>query len=171
MRPSLLRSEEFMAYAMDTWADTVYRIALSHAKSVADAEDVTQDVFVKLLKSTLVFESDEHLKAWLISTTLNRCREMRRTTQRRKTSPVAELPDTRTSPPADEKILAKNDAVWNAFGNLPPNMRSAMHLRYVEGYSAEEIATMAQCRPSTVRSWLFRARKKMKSALEGKDAL
>lgn len=35
MRPSLLRSEEFMAHAMDTWADTVYRIALSHAKSVS----------------------------------------------------------------------------------------------------------------------------------------
>ena len=44
MRPSLLRSEEFMAHAMDTWADTVYRIALSHAKSVPDAEDITQDV-------------------------------------------------------------------------------------------------------------------------------
>lgn len=103
-----------MAYAMDTWADTVYCIALSHAKSVPDAEDITQDVFVRLLKSTLAFEDDEHLKAWLISTTLNRCREMHRTTQRRKTLPVAELPDTRTSPPADEKIITKNDAVWNA---------------------------------------------------------
>ncbi|WP_366936613.1 sigma factor-like helix-turn-helix DNA-binding protein [uncultured Slackia sp.] len=50
-------------------------------------------------------------------------------------------------------------------------MRSAMHLRYVEGYSAEEIADMARCRPSTVRSWLFRARKKMKASLEGKDTL
>lgn len=48
-----------MAYAMDTWADTVYHIALSHAKSVPDAKDIAQDVFVKLLKGTLVFESDE----------------------------------------------------------------------------------------------------------------
>ena len=170
MRPSPLRSEEFMTYAMDAWADTVYRIALSHAKSVPDAEDITQDVFVKLLKSTLDFEDNEHLKAWLISTTLNRCREIHRTVQRRKTSPVAEPPDMSTSPPADEKLLAKSGAVWNALGNLPPNMRSAMHLRHVEGYSAEEIADLMQCRPSTVRSWLFRARKKMKSTLEGKDA-
>lgn len=169
MRPSPLRSEEFMAYAMDAWADTVYRIALSHMKSVPDAEDITQDVFVKLLRSTLDFEDSEHLKAWLISATLNRCREMHRTAQRRKTSPVAELPDMRTSPAADEKLLAKGGTVWNALGNLPPDMRSAMHLRYVEGYSAEEIADLAQCRPSTVRSWLFRARKKMKSALEGKE--
>lgn len=171
MSPSSLRSEEFMAYAMDAWADTVYRIALSHARSVPDAEDITQDVFVRLLKSTLAFEDDDHLKAWLISATLNCCREMHRTTQRRKTSPVAELPDTRAAPPADEGLFSKVGAVWNAFGSLPPNMRSAMHLRYVEGYSAEEIADMARCRPSTVRSWLFRARKKMKASLEGKDAL
>lgn len=160
-----------MAYAMDAWADTVYRIALSHTRSAPDAEDITQDVFVRLLKSTLAFEDEDHLKAWLISVTLNRCREMHRTTQRRKTSPVAEPPDTRTSPPADESLFPKAGAVWGALGNLPPHMRSAMHLRYVEGYSAEEIADMARCRPSTVRSWLFRARKKMKASLEGKDAL
>lgn len=108
MSPSSLRSEEFMAYAMDAWADTVYRIALSHTRSVPDAEDITQDVFARLLKSTLAFEDDDHLKAWLISATLNRCREMHRTTQRRKTSPVAKLPDTRAAPPADEGLFPRS---------------------------------------------------------------
>lgn len=93
---------------MDAWADTVYRIALFHARSVPDAEDITQDVFVRLLKSTLAFEDDDHLKAWLISVTLNRCRETHRTTQRRKTSPVAKLPDTRAAPPADEGLFQRS---------------------------------------------------------------
>ncbi|MDO4442479.1 MAG: RNA polymerase sigma factor [Slackia sp.] len=156
---------------MNDWADTVYRIALSHTRSISDAEDITQDVFVRLLKSTTSFENDEHLKAWLISVTLNRCREIHRMSERRRATPTATVPDMNTSPPADEYFIAKASAVWSALSDLPPTMRSAMHLRYVEGYSAEEIAGMARCRPSTVRSWLFRARKKMKASLEGKGAL
>lgn len=171
MKPPRLRSEIFMTQAMDAWGDTVYRIALSHMRSVPDAEDVTQDVFVKLLKNTTAFEDEDHLKAWLISVTLNRCHEMQRLAERRKTVPSEKVPDERAAPAADERVLSRASPVWKALGTLPPDMRSALHLRYVEGYSAEEIAEMTRHRPSTVRSWLFRGRKKMRLALEGKDDL
>ncbi len=142
MKPHRLRSQAFMARAMDAWANTVYRIALSHMCSVPDAEDITQDVFVKLLKSTTVFEDENHLKAWLVSVTLNRCREVQRTAERRRTAPTEKVPDTRTAPAADEGILSRASSVWKALVVLPPSTRSALHLRYVEGYSAEEIADM-----------------------------
>ncbi|MFR3273555.1 MAG: RNA polymerase sigma factor [Slackia sp.] len=123
MSPSPPRSEELMAYAMDAWADTVYRIALFHARSVPDAEDITQDVFVRLLKSTLAFEDDDHLKAWLISVTLNRCRETHRTTQL-TASPVASFP-TRAPRRRPTRPFPRS-ARFGTFGSLPPNMRSAM---------------------------------------------
>lgn len=170
-KPSSLRSEAFMTQAMDAWADTVYRIALSHTRSVPDAEDITQDVFIRLLKSTVAFEDDEHLKAWLISVTINRCREMQRLSERKKTTPVATVADMKTAPAADEETVSRAGLIWKALAGLPPNMRSAIHLHYVEGYTTEEIADMVRCRPSTVRSWLFRGRKKMKTALEGKEPL
>lgn len=133
MKPQRLRSQAFMARAMDAWADTVYRIALSHMRSVPDAEDITQDVFVKLLKSTTVFEDENHLKAWLVSMTLNRCREVQRTAERRRTAPTEKVPDTRMPPrPTKESSRVRARS----------GRRSALHLRYVEGYSAEEIADM-----------------------------
>ena len=64
-RESLLRS------AMETYGDTVYRLALCRTQSVPDAEDVYQDVFLKLLGQPAQAWEGEHLKAWLIRTTLN----------------------------------------------------------------------------------------------------
>ena len=72
-----IRSNEFIENAMRRWGDTVLRLALSHTRSVSDAEDVFQDVFLRLLKNDTVFNDDEHLKAWLLRVTINRCLDLR----------------------------------------------------------------------------------------------
>ena len=63
---------------MDRWGGTVYLVALNQTRSVADAQDVAQDVFIRLLTSNTVFSSEEHLKAWLLRVTINRCHELHR---------------------------------------------------------------------------------------------
>lgn len=72
------RSEAFMEHAMATWGALVYRIALNQASSPHDADDIAQDVFISLLQDGTAFSNDEHLKAWLICVTVNRCRAQRR---------------------------------------------------------------------------------------------
>ncbi|RDB62073.1 RNA polymerase subunit sigma-24 [Gordonibacter sp. 28C] len=148
---------------MADWGDAVYRLALSQTRSRADAEDVYQDVFLRLHNDATQFESSEHVKAWLLRVTVNRCRDLARSGWKRRTvalDPEWDAPDT---PARDDE----DAAVWDAVGQLPEQQRTAVHLHYVEGYSTDEIARALDCRPATARTWLFRARARIKELLEG----
>ena len=79
------RTEAFMARAMADWGDAVYRLALSQTRSKADAEDVYQDVFMRLYGDATEFTSSEHLKAWLLRVTINRCRDLAKSNWNRHT--------------------------------------------------------------------------------------
>lgn len=107
---------EFVAHAMDEHGDMVLRLALSQMRNTADAEDAFQDVFVRLMNARMGFTSSEHLKAWLIRTTVNRCRDLQRarTRKQKQTEPLSEhhaetLPDRQAAPPGFEPdvFLAK----------------------------------------------------------------
>ena len=73
-----LRSDALLQQAMDTCGDAVYRLALCRLNSRADAEDVYQEVFLRLLRDDTDFRDTEHLKAWLLRVTLSRCTDLRR---------------------------------------------------------------------------------------------
>lgn len=88
-----LRSDAFLTQAMAACGDAVYRLALCRLGSRADAEDVFQEVFLRLLRDTTAFEDEEHLKAWLLRVTANRCSDLRRTAWFRHTAPLEALPD------------------------------------------------------------------------------
>ena len=82
--------ESPFSYACDHYMDTVYRVAVHNAPSPEDAEDVTQEVFERLLTCRKGFADEEHLKAWLIRCTLNRCKNLFR--DRREVSLSEALP-------------------------------------------------------------------------------
>lgn len=145
---------------MDTWGDTVYRVALAQTGSPSDADDVYQDVFMRLLEHTAPFESDEHLKAWLLRVTINRCHDFTRLSWNRRTGG---LEQEHIDIPAPDSFRAD---IWEVVGALPPDLRTTVHLHYVEGYSTEEIALIADCKPSTVRTRLYRARERLRAALQ-----
>lgn len=158
--------EAFLKQAMADWGDAVYRLALGQTRSRADAEDVYQDVFLRLLDSGTAFESPEHLKAWLLRVTVNRCRDLARSGWKRRTvalDPEWDAPDAVTHDDEDADV-------WDAVGQLPEQQRTAVHLHYVEGYSTEEIASALDCRPATARTWLFRARARIRELLEADTA-
>lgn len=173
-RPAALRQsgayphpEAFLKQAMADWGDAVYRLALGQTRSRADAEDVYQDVFLRLLDSGTAFESPEHLKAWLLRVTVNRCRDLARSGWKRRTvalDPEWDAPDAAAHDDEDA-------AVWDAVGQLPEQQRTAVHLHYVEGYSTEEIASALDCRPATAHTWLFRARARIRELLEADAAV
>ena len=80
--------EQFLRYAMDAYGSAVYRLALCRLQNVQDAEDVYQDVFLRLLKEKRREWDGEQLKAWLLRVALNRCADIRRFRLRR---PVLEI--------------------------------------------------------------------------------
>ena len=81
-----LRSDAFLQQAMDTCGDAVYRLALCRLNSRADAEDVYQEVFLRLLRDDTDFRDTEHLKAWLLRVTLSRCADLRRSAWFKRTA-------------------------------------------------------------------------------------
>ena len=158
-----LRSDAFLCDAMERCGDAVYRLALCRLDSRADAEDVYQEVFLRLLRDTTAFRGDEHLKAWLLRVTVNCCNDLRRSAWFRHTAPLEAAPDAAAPEPDDHSDL------WQAVRALPDELRTVVWLHYVEGYTADEIAGIAGCRPATVRTRLHRARKRLKHDLEGSD--
>ena len=158
-----LRSDAFLSRAMDAWGDTVYRVALAQTGSPSDADDVYQDVFMRLLEHTAAFESGEHLKAWLLRVTINRCHDFARLSWNRRTGG---LEQEHVDIPAPDSFRAD---IWEVVGALPPDLRTTVHLFYVEGYSTEEIARISECEPSTVRTRLYRARERLRASLQNEQ--
>lgn len=167
--------------AVDAFGDAVYRLALAQMRSAADADDVSQDVFLRLLREDRVFKNTEHMKAWLLRVTINRCRDLHRSAWRSvvssttdyeggsdgtRESPIERLSDP--SEPVEDATIRRltRHPVWKLFGALTPEQRAIIHLRYIEGYSDSEIAGILQVNPITVRTRLHKAKVKLKKLLQ-----
>ena len=141
------------------YIDTVFRVALNYTKSVHDAEDITQNVFLALLRQTKPFESDEHIRAWLIRVAVNECKKWHRSPWRKHISfedYAASLPDTTD---AQREVL---DAVMA----LPRKYRLPIYLYYYEQYSTPEIAQLLRIPKGTVCTHLRRGREMLKLSLQ-----
>ena len=152
-----LTKKEVFALAVQRYSDTVYRAAMHNCRCTADAEDVVQDVFERLLNYSGTFESEEHLKAWLLRVAINRCRDLTRAAHQKDTELDENLP-------APEELA--DGSVLDAVRALPENYRNAIYLHYYEGYTAAEIGRMMKVPANTVLSWLRRARAQLHTMLK-----
>ena len=157
-------TETQLRNAMKSYGDTVYRLALCRMQSVPDAEDVYQDVFLRLLGQNTADWEGERVKAWLIRATVNRCADLHRFRLRRTVLPLEEVPHL--AAPEEAETAAE---LWAAVASLPPKLRMVVHLHYAEGYTTEEIAAMLSVPPATVRTRLHRGRLRLKELLGGID--
>ncbi len=149
-----IKQDELFRLAVERYSDTVYRAAVHHCNG-SDAEDVVQDVYERLLRHGGGFESEEHLKAWLLRVTINRCHDLTRAASQKDVRLDESVP---APPAADGSVLA-------AVRALPENYRSAIYLHYYEGYTAAEIGRMMGAPTNTVLSWLRRARVQLHTML------
>ena len=172
--------DAFLLEAMRRWGPSVYRLAAVRTGSRTDADDVYQDVFLRLACDDTDFADGEHLKAWLLRVTLNRCRELGRLVWRRRTAPMDALLVEPIDPgptPEDALIAAEENArtvrdtarLWRALARLKPAYREVIHLAYYEGLTSDQIADIVGGTPSTVRTRLQRARAKLRALLEGES--
>lgn len=162
-----IRSEPFMEHALDAWGGAVYRLALAQTRCSADAQDITQDAFLSLLRSTVAFKDDEHLKAWLLHVAANRCREYHRSAWKQRVESIdgtRAFADRGVEDPELEALF--EHPVWSELARLPEKLRIVVHLHYVEGYPTDAIADILGILPSTVRTRLHRARTRLRDALD-----
>ena len=129
-----MRSEQEANRAIERYADTVRRICMIHLKNHADTEDIFQNVFLKYVLSTAVFENEEHEKAWFIRVTINACRDLLKSFFRSRTVSL----DTLLDQPAE--LTQQDHTVLEAVLALPPKYRDVVYLHYYEGYTAPRSA-------------------------------
>ena len=150
-------TQEAFAQAARTYGDTVYRIAYHALNSRADAEDVTQTVLLKLYECKKEFESEEHMKHWILRVAVNESRKLLRSFWRRTLVPLEEWQD-----PARAEVL-------EAVMALEPKYRLAVYLYYYEGLTVAEAAAVMKANVSTVQTWLLRARERLRRELVKKE--
>jgi RNA polymerase sigma-70 factor (ECF subfamily) len=139
----------------------VFRIAFSYVKNVHDAEDITQDVFLKLYKTTQEFIADENMKAWLIRVTINQAKNLLRASSFRKAR-QCDLDETMI---AEETLDPDCFELYEYVKDLKPKYRTIIYLYYYERYSVKEIAAILKIRETTVTTQLSRARNQLKEIL------
>ena len=157
-----MRSEGDAHRAIERYADMVWRLCLINLKNPADAEDVFQNVFMKYVLSSAVFQSEEHEKAWFIRVTVNACRDLYRSLFRRESVPIDELPELPYNDNNEE-----NREVLDAVMALPEKYRDVVYLHYYEGYSAPEISKILHKNVNTIYTLLTRARNMLRESLGG----
>ena len=149
--------------ALHTYGDMVYRLALVQMKNRSEAEDVFQEVFLRLVRYKERIDGQEHLKAWLIRVTVNCCRKQFHSAYRRRTVPI----DREIGSEQTYEMDLPGDPVYDAVLGLPDDYRSVIHLFYYEQYSVHEIAEILDLSETAVKTRLSRARGKLKNILKG----
>ena len=142
--------------------DMVLRLARANVKAIADAEDVFQEVFIRLVESIGKIENEDHLRYWLIRVTINRCKSLFSSAQRRREVPVEELPETAEMSFNDTTDTPATDALQE----LPEKYRTPLHLFYFEDLPIGDIAKILGSSEGTVKSQLSRGRKMLRNSLE-----
>lgn len=146
--------------AVDVYADSVYRVAYSYTYTRVDSEDVLQNVFLKLFQTKHNFNSEEHLRRWLLRVTVNECHNLHRSFWKRKTQ-LMEMENSEKSSLPEDKI-----DLQDALQKLPAEYRVIIHMYYYEGYKTKEISEILQIKEATVRTRLARGRERLRELLK-----
>lgn len=157
----MMTDQEFTPLAQ-RYMDTIFRLAFHYTKSQAEADDITQEVLFKLYRADKAFESEDHVKHWLLRVTINSCKK-------------ALLSPWRRAEPMEDHTAAlpfpgpEHSQVMEAVLALPAKYRVPIYLHYYEGYSCEEVAALLHIPSATVRTRLRRARALLKTDLQEAD--
>lgn len=164
---------------MEMYGDMLFKLSYVRLQNVQDAEDVVQEVFYQYLKTSRVFESPEHEKAWFLKVAVNTCRKLWRSAWRRHRADQApeeewteaesaEGAETAAGGEPEEEAVRQEEhrRLLEIVLQLPPRYRDVIHLFYYEELSVKEIARVTGRGESTVTSQLTRARELLRKSLK-----
>lgn len=155
----MMNESRFTAMAK-IYMDMVYRIALNVLGNAVDAEDVTQNVMMRLYRADPNFESEEHAKRWLIRVAINESKRLVGLPWKKREASFEEALNIVAEADGLQKDIVRKIA------ELPPKYRVPMYLYYFEGYSVKEIAELTGSKTSTLQTRLARGREKLRAVLE-----
>ena len=158
----------------DRYVDAVYRYVFYRVRNDADAEDLVSDVFMRALRAIPRYEPRVAFLAWLYRIARNAVID-----RARRSHTQISFEDALAHPGVDQVVepdatilaLSDKDAVRGALAKLTPLQQEVIVLRFVEGYSTHEIATLVGKREGTVRGIQFRALEALRTLIPSREAL
>ncbi|EDM99799.1 Sigma-70 region 2 [Pseudoflavonifractor capillosus ATCC 29799] len=150
---------EEAARLVEAHGQAVYRLAYARTGSREDAEDITQETFLRLVRAAPAFRDEAHCRTWLLHVAMNCTRSLFRRPWRRRDLPLEEAANA--AAPDGER-----GNVLEAVLNLPEQYRAPVHLFYYEDLTVEQIAKILGLREGTVRTRLSRARGMLRDMLK-----
>lgn len=158
----MLDQDTFLSLA-NQHKDTVFRVALNYLGNPYDADDIVQEVFLKLYTRKKHFENDNHVRYWLIRVTVNSCKDLLKSSWKSKNVFLEEVEVPITFEHPDQEDLYK------AVMGLPEKYRTVLYLYYYEEYTIKEIAKLLKMNVSSVTTRLSRARNQLKEVWKDEE--
>ena len=147
-------------YLVEKYQENILRAAFSICRNREDAEDVVQNTFLQYLHTKQEFDSEEHIRAWLLRTAVNQSKNMVKAFWRRNRTSLEEyMAEVPFREPQDRTLV-------EAVLALPGSCRIVIHLYYYEGYSVSEISRILGLSQTAVKNRLLRGRKLLRQTLK-----
>lgn len=164
--------EEEIKRLMNAYGNDVLRIAYLYLKDKHLAEDAFQEVFIKVYKNFDKFKKNSSEKTWIMSITMNTCRDILRISWFKKVLMFKDIDNDSlldNCESIDNKVINKiqHKELLKEVMNLPRKYKEPIILYYYEELSTVDISKMLKIPEGTVRSRLFRARTMLKSNIDG----
>lgn len=156
-----MRSENEIYQAIEQYSDMIRRLCMIHLKNYHDTQDIFQTVFLKYALSSVIFENQQHEKAWFIRVTINACKDLLKNFFRTHVISIDEVSKQLF------ELSSDNIDVLEAVRSLPPKYKNVVYLHYYEGYTAPEIANILHKNVNTIYTYLTRSKKVLYEKLGG----
>jgi RNA polymerase sigma-70 factor (ECF subfamily) len=155
---------EQIEYLMRRFGKNVIKIAYYHIRDIHIAEDICQEVFLRVYNSFHKFRGDSSYYTWIYRITVNLCKDYIKSAALRKILPFASVNDIERMHDDTNNLFesVEGGEIFNKVMKLPTKYRIVVSLYYFEGYSTKEIANMLKVNESNVRVRLHRGREKLK---------
>lgn len=156
---------------MRQYGNDVLRTAYMYVKDIHTAEDIFQDVFIKVNQKLSTFEGNSSIKTWIIRITINTCKDYLKSAWNRKVVPMMEYQEDAIVSESDYDEVEKKDTkelIKRSVLSLPAKYKDVVLCVYFQDMSITEAANALHIAEGTAKSRLSRARLKLKSLLEGR---
>lgn len=164
--------EEILDELMNQYGQELLQLVFSYVKNHAVAEELTQEVFVKVYENLHTFKQKASIRTWLWRITINHCKDYLKSWHYRKVLLSDKLAsETKTKKEQVEKeVIKKNEEELLSYSilNLPVKYREVIYLHFFEELSIREIEVLTRINQNTIKTRLKRAKELLKKELEGK---
>lgn len=162
-----------MSAIYDHFKSSLYGLAFRYTRNHAVAEDLLQDIFVKVFSNLHTLDNDNTFVGWLYRVAVNTCLSHLRTHKRvfQKEVPFEKVEEYMTQKSSHRPEDMMNKTLDDAVQGLSPRLKSVFMLHDIQGFKHEEVAQIMDCSVGTSKSQLFKARMKIRKYLEKKQML